>query len=74
MLRRWMTKLRVTATRWRLSHRERGAFAHGLCAGDFVGGFFARTLEAQLNVVESGIHQSREFCFIRGRPEVMRLT
>src|SRR6266566_3252144 len=39
----------------------------GLRAGDFVGGIFTRALEAQLNVVEPGIHKSREFCFIEGQ-------
>ena len=36
----------------------------GFCAGDFVGGFFAGALEAELNVIEPGGYQRGEFCFI----------
>ncbi len=39
----------------------------GLCAGNFVGGFFTRALETQLKVVEAGFHQRREFRFIQGQ-------
>ncbi len=33
----------------------------GLRAGDLVGGFFARALETELNVIETGGHQCGEF-------------
>jgi len=36
----------------------------GLGAGDFVGDFFARTLKAELDVVEAGSDECREFRFI----------
>ncbi len=36
----------------------------GLGAGDFVGGFFARALEAELNVIEAGFNEGGEFCIV----------
>src|SRR5439155_3300441 len=39
----------------------------GLCAGDFIGDFFPRALEADLDVVECGSDESREFRFIEGQ-------
>src|SRR5258708_14423352 len=38
-----------------------------LCAGDFVGGFFPRALEAELNMIETGCDQRGEFGFIQGQ-------
>src|SRR5437660_10776201 len=37
----------------------------GLRAGDFVGDFFPRALKAELDVVESGSDEGREFRFIK---------
>src|SRR5437762_4434264 len=39
----------------------------GLRAGDLVGDFFSRALEAELDVVKSGSDEAREFRFIKGQ-------
>ncbi len=39
----------------------------GLGAGNFVGGLFARTLKAELDVIETGCYQSGELRFIQGQ-------
>src|SRR5256886_16434379 len=39
----------------------------GLRAGDFIGDFFPRALEAELDVVKSGSDEGREFRFIEGQ-------
>src|SRR5216117_3839179 len=64
MLRWWMTKLSVSATRCCLTFEDAEFLRVGLCAGDFVGEFFARTLEAELNVIEAGSDERSEFRFI----------
>ena len=35
-----------------------------LGAGDFVGDIFARSLEAELDVIETGFNEGGEFCFV----------
>ena len=36
----------------------------GFCAGDFVGGVGVGALKAELDVIEAGFDELREFCFV----------
>ena len=36
----------------------------GFCAGDFFGGVWVGALKAELDVVEAGFDELREFCFV----------
>jgi len=62
MLRRWMNEIESDSDAMLAEPIKNAELLRvRLCAGDFVGGFFLRALEAELNVIETSCDQCGEF-------------